>query len=106
MTKKDETQAEQTPETKPTKPQSVEGVLPVSGIKVVMKRCNGHTLMKARQAANGGFGTTAYLIAETTTFDGKKMPAEEILELDYDDNITLEDMWGTLSTGKSRLQET
>lgn len=72
-----------------------------NGIKVEFdaNKGNGHKLMKARKAS-GGFGAVIYLIAEIATFDGEKMPAEEILNFNARDIITLEETWDSATAGK------
>lgn len=64
------------------------------GTEVVMKRGTTQDLMKARDAANGGIESTLYLIAETSTFNGEKRAAEDLLEMDPFDYMLLEETWG------------
>lgn len=99
MTKSKETQTEQ------KQKMTVEAVL-TNGMTVSMRQGNGHDVIKARIAAKGGQATTFFLIAELATFDGKKMPAEEILNFELPDIFTLEELWGKLAAGKSQPQET
>ncbi len=72
-----------------------------NGVKVEFDpaKSNGHALMKARKAS-GGFGAVIYLIAEIATFDGEKMPAEEVLNYSARDIITLEEAWDSANPGK------
>ena len=70
-----------------------------SGINVVLdkSKCNGHALMRARMAGQGGEKTTFYLIAECCTFDGKKMIAEDLFDLSAFDLSDLEEFFAKSS---------
>ena len=62
------------------------------GTKVVIKKGKGKDVLKARKSAR----VTAYLVSILGTFDGKKMPAEEILDLDMDDYALIEENFAEL----------
>lgn len=66
-----------------------------NGMKVEIdtEKANGHLLMQSRNAANNGASTVIYLISEISTFDGKKLPAPEILNFSAFDVIKLENAW-------------
>lgn len=66
-------------------------------VKVVIdgEKANGHLLMKCRNAS-GGMATVIYMIAEIGTFNGEKLPAEEILNYSAFDIIALEEAWANL----------
>ncbi len=68
-----------------------------NGVKVEIdgEKANGHLLMKCRNAS-GGMATVIYMIAEIGTFNGEKLPAEEILNYSAFDIITLEEAWANL----------
>lgn len=54
---------------------------------------NGHLLMKCRKIA-GFESAVIYMLSEIATFDGKKLPAPEILNLNAFDIVKLETSWG------------
>ena len=60
------------------------------GTHCVMKRGKGIAIIRARKAAQDEELIYAHIIASTTTFDGKKRAAEDIVQLDVDDYILLE----------------
>lgn len=66
-----------------------------SGVEADMDftKATGRTLVKARTATNGDFRATAYIIAEVTLFDGKKITGEDILDMDVADYALLEASW-------------
>lgn len=61
------------------------------GTKVVIKKGKGKDVLKARKSAPDTECVMAYLVSILGTFDGKKMPAEEILNLDMDDYTLIEE---------------
>lgn len=61
------------------------------GTKVVIKKGKGKDVLKARKSAPDTECVMAYLVSILGTFDGKKMPAEEILDLDMDDYTLIEE---------------
>ena len=61
------------------------------GTKVVIKKGKGKDVLKARKSASDTECVMAYLVSILGTFDGKKMPAEEILDLDMDDYTLIEE---------------
>ena len=67
-----------------------------NGMNVEMDttKANGHLLMQCRNATNNGVSTVIYLISEIATFDGKKLPAPEILNFSAVDVVKLENAWG------------
>ena len=71
----------------------------VMNVKFTPDDANGHTLMKAREAANG-IATVIYLLAEIATFNGEKLPAPEILNFSAFDIITLESAWADANPKK------
>lgn len=66
------------------------------GTKVVIKKGKGKDVLKARKSAPDTECVTAYLVSILGTFDGKKMPAEEILDLDMDDYALIEENFAEL----------
>ena len=71
-----------------------------NGVKVQMDlaKADGHLLMRCRKAA-GGEETVIYMISEIALFDGKKMPAPEILNMNAFDVIKLENAWAETFQG-------
>jgi|GEM_PF-4629692 len=63
-------------------------------VRIDMQKADGHLLMKCRRAAQDGVSTVIYMISEIALFDGKKLPAPEILDLSAFDVIKLENAWG------------
>jgi len=59
-----------------------------------ISKADGHLLMKSRRAAQDGVSTVIYLISEIALFDGKKLPAPEILNFNAFDIVKLENAWG------------
>ena len=71
-------------------------ILPISGKKVEfddIKKADGHLLIKARQAAEGGAATAAFIYAELCKIDGEKVTAEDILDLPLEDVVAIEDKY-------------
>lgn len=64
-------------------------------VKIDGEKANGHLLMKCRNAS-GGMATVIYMIAEIATFNGEKLPAEEILNYSAFDIVALEEAWANL----------
>lgn len=64
-------------------------------IKLDPKKANGHLLMKCRQMS-GGAATVIYMVSEIATFDGEKIPAPELLNLDAFTIIEIEEIWASL----------
>lgn len=60
------------------------------GTKCIMKRCKAFAVIRCRKMANDEEMFYPHLIAVTTTFDGKKLTANDILEFDIDDYVHLE----------------
>lgn len=61
-----------------------------NGCKAVMRKANGADIIKARKNAQDEETVFIYLAALLTEFDGKKLPAEELFELDADDFLLIE----------------
>ena len=81
MTKKEQTKTEQTETTEFTLS---------DGTKVFLKKGTGKEIIKARRLAPDSDSVQIYLAAELGTFNGQKIPAEELLELDMDDFLLME----------------
>ena len=59
-----------------------------------LSKANGHLLMKSRRASSDGVSTVIFMISEIALFDGKKLPAPEILNFSAFDIVKLENAWG------------
>lgn len=77
-----------------------------NGTKVELRQGKGIDAIRARKNAPDSDSVGAYLIAQLGTFDGKKMPAEEILNLNISDYLLLEGrMEEVLDTKNFQQQE-
>lgn len=72
-----------------------------TGKKVVVdtSKSNGHLLLKCRQASDF-VGAAIYMMSEIATFDGKKIPAPELLDLSAFEVMEIEGIWNELKTKK------
>lgn len=61
-----------------------------NGTKCLMKRCKALVVIRCRKMANDEEMFYPHFIAATTTFDGKKLTANDILDFDVDDYVLLE----------------
>lgn len=75
------------------------------GTKCVMKRCKAVVIIRSRKMAIDEEMFYPHLIAATTTFDGKKLTANDILEFDADDYVLIEYYAKELVAPKNLLQQ-
>lgn len=68
-------------------------------IKIDKSKLNGHLLFKCRDLS-GGSATIIYMLSEAATFDGKTIPAPELMNWDAFDIVELEQIWADLKTKK------
>ena len=82
MTKKTEEKAEKPVETTEFKLSD--------GTQVVLRKGNGVEVIRARKSAPDEESVQIYLASVLGTFNGKKIPAEELMELPMDDFLLIE----------------
>jgi len=73
--------------------------LPVCGKKVQffdIQRADGHMLMKARMLSTDGASVGMYVLAQICTFDGEKLTQADIMDMDFEDVMTLENEYYAL----------
>lgn len=75
------------------------------GTKCVMKRGKGLTILKARKASQDEELVYAHIVAATTTFNDKRLTAEDIASFDADDYILLEYKAKEFVAPKNLLQQ-
>ncbi len=74
-------------------------VLPISGKTAEfedIRKADGHLLLKARMAAEGGIKTAGFIYAELCKIDGEKVTADDILDLALEDFVAIEDKYADL----------
>lgn len=68
-------------------------------IELDTAKLTGSLLYKCREIS-GGAATVLYMLAEVATFDGKKIPAPELIEWDAFDVVELEEFYMSLREKK------
>lgn len=73
--------------------------------EVVLRKGIGVDIIKARKVAPDEDRVMAFLISGLATFNGKKLPAEEILELPMGDYLLLEEQLREMLDAKNFQQQ-